>query len=78
MHFFYNSKCTQTTLNKLLNCSDLIPMACPSHLTLSKALNKSKNTSLASTGGLHSKDELMSGTIESSWYSQESEGRKPD
>ena len=50
----------------------------PSCHTLAKALDISRITPLSSFGGLQSKDAYISWTIESNWYSHESEGQKPD
>ena len=45
---------------------------------MSNAFGISKNTDLTSRGGLQSKASKISCVMASSWFKQESDGRKPD
>ena len=45
---------------------------------MSNAFDISKNTDLTSRGGLQSKVSMISCVMASSWFMQDSDGRKPD
>ena len=57
---------------------DLILNMKPGNQILSNALDISKNTVCISFGGSQSKFEKISWFIDRNWFTQESNGRKPD